>query len=143
KQFELFLNITYKFGHYFQRQTINYYTLFNGWETHSDFEKRWQQPGDEQVTTVPSMIYPANSARENFYAYSEANIERGDLIRLQDIRLTYTFTPTWLLKTLPLRVNFNVNNVGLLWKANKSGLDPDYYELPPARTYTVGLSTTF
>lgn len=143
KRFELFLNITYKFGHYFQRETINYYTLFNGWETHSDFEKRWQQPGDEQFTTVPSMIYPANSARDNFYAYSEANIEKGDLIRLQDVRLTYTFTPKLSGKTLPLRINFNMNNVGLLWKANKSGLDPDYYELPAARTYTIGLSTTF
>ncbi|WP_257667043.1 SusC/RagA family TonB-linked outer membrane protein [Parapedobacter tibetensis] len=143
KGVELFINITYKFGHYFQRQTINYAALFNSWATHRDFDRRWQAPGDERITTVPSLVYPANSARDNFYAYSDANIDKGDVIRLQDIRLAYTFKPKWLGKTNQLQVNCNVNNAALLWSANQSGLDPDYYELPPARAYTIGLSATF
>lgn len=142
KQLELFFNITYKFGHFFQRETIRYQSLFNNWESHSDFERRWQSPGDELSTTVPSMVYPANAARDNFYAYSEANIDRGDLIRLQDIRLAYAVRNNWLGRNLPIQVNVNVNNVGLLWTRTASSLDPDYYELPPPRTITIGLSAS-
>src|SRR5690606_8201395 len=91
RRFELSFNISYKLGHYFQKETINYYSLFNSWNGHGDYTLRWQHPGDEKRTTVPSMVYPANSNRDMFYTRSEANIERGDLVRLQDLRVAYSF----------------------------------------------------
>jgi hypothetical protein len=42
------------------------------------------------TTNVPSAVYPSNTSRNNFYQYSEALIEKGDHIRLQDLRLGYT-----------------------------------------------------
>ncbi len=140
KSWMLTVNIAYKFGHFFQKETIRYQDLFNSWRTHGDYSQRWQNPGDELWTSVPSMTYPANSNRDNFYAYSEANIGRGDLIRLQDIRLQYQWK---LAKNYPIQCYASVNNVALLWKANKWGIDPDYNNMPPARNYTAGVSVHF
>jgi TonB-dependent starch-binding outer membrane protein SusC len=140
KSWLLSVNIAYKFGHFFQKETIRYLDLFNGWRTHGDYAKRWQNPGDESQTTVPSMTYPANSNRDDFYAYSEANIGKGDIIRLQDIRLQYQ----WLLmRKFPVQAYASANNVALLWKANKWGIDPDFNNMPPARNYSLGLSIHF
>lgn len=140
KSWMLSVNIAYKFGHFFQKETIRYQDLFNGWRTHGDYAQRWQNPGDEMWTSVPSMTYPANSSRDNFYAYSEANIGRGDVIRLQDIRLQYQWK---LAKKYPIQCYASVNNVALLWKANKWGIDPDYNNMPPARNYSAGVSVHF
>ncbi|RZJ91945.1 MAG: SusC/RagA family TonB-linked outer membrane protein [Chryseobacterium sp.] len=138
-------SILYKFGYYFRKSSINYNNLFNNWTGHSDFETRWQKPGDEVTTNVPSMVYPTTTRRENFYAGSEANVEKGDHIRLQYISLSYDL-PKQLISTMHLRniqVYFNTNNVGLLWKANKSGIDPDYNYgtnvLTAPRTYAIGI----
>ncbi len=140
KSWLLSVNIAYKFGHFFQKETIRYLDLFNGWRTHGDYAKRWQHPGDESQTAVPSMTYPANSNRDDFYAYSEANIGKGDIIRLQDIRLQYQ----WLLmRKFPVQAYASANNVALLWKANKWGIDPDFNNMPPARNYSLGLSIHF
>ncbi len=145
KRFDLSFNLTFKFGYFFQRETINYSNLFDGWISHSDYEKRWQKPGDEKITTVPSMNYPNNASMGTFYARSEATIEKGDHIRLQDIRFSYAFTPKigkaerWI----KWQCYLTAGNVALLWTATKSGLDPDYTYLPPARNYSFGLKGTF
>lgn len=140
KSWLLNFNIAYKFGHFFQKETIRYLDLFNGWRTHGDYAKRWQNPGDETKTTIPSMTYPANSSRDNFYAYSEANIGKGDVIRLQDIRLQYQCQ---LLHRYQIQVYAAANNVALLWKANKWGIDPDFNNMPPPRNYSLGVSVHF
>lgn len=143
KNLNLSFLISYKLGHYFQRPTIRYSDLFNGWSGHSDFTDRWQQPGDERHTSVPSMVYPANSSRDNFYAYSEVNIEKGDIIRLQDVNVSYDFRPTINRKKVVLSAFLAINNVALLWRANGAGLDPDYYNIPPSRRYSFGLNCRF
>lgn len=143
ERLELSFLISFKFGHYFQKPTILYGDLFNAWGGHKDFEKRWQNPGDELHTTVPSLIYPANSTRDSFYAYSEANIEKGDLIRLQDINMTYRLEPKVGGKKVNLTIYAAVNNVGLLWTANKAGIDPDYNNMSPSRRFSLGLNCNF
>jgi hypothetical protein len=143
KQWGLSVNIVYKFGHYFMRPSIQYAALFQYTSLgHPDYDRRWQQPGDEQHTNVPSMIYPANSTRDNFYASSEVLVEKGDLIRLQDIQLYYDFTrkkmPKQPIRTL--RLYGYANNVGLLWMANRQGIDPDVLAgLPDPRTVAIGV----
>src|SRR5690606_33853019 len=89
KNVRLSFLLSYKFGHYFQKSTISYSSLFSSWSGHSDYERRWQKPGDEQHTDVPSMVYPLASNRDRFYASSSANILDGALLRLQDIGLDY------------------------------------------------------
>jgi hypothetical protein len=59
--------IIYKFGNYFRRPSINYSSLFSGNPGHTDYTLRWQKPGDEKFTNVPSFVYPANLSR--IYSY--------------------------------------------------------------------------
>jgi len=149
--FGLSFDITYKFGYYFRRPSINYDYLFNLYIGNKDFSKRWQNPGDEKSTNVPSMTYPANSSRDEFYTYSQALIDKGDNIRLQDVRFSYEFNKE-ALSHLPfkkLQIYIYANNLGLLWKANKDGLDPDFVGgyptalYPNPRTVSFGLNASF
>jgi len=132
--------IAYKFGHFFQKETIRYNDLFQSWIGHRDYADRWQQAGDEQRTTVPSMIYPAIANRDRFYAASEPNILSGDIIRLQDVGLDYRLRTRYGQRNAQLNLFFKVNNVGILWRANSKALDPDYDGLPPGRRYVFGIS---
>jgi hypothetical protein len=142
-------NIIYKLNYYFRRSSINYASLYNAWIGNKDFDRRWQQPGDETKTNVPSMPkLPLDLNRETFYTFSSALVDRGDHIRLQDISLSYDLiTPADKRGTTlkRLQVYSYINNVGILWRANKDGLDPDLFgsALPLPRTFSLGLKATF
>jgi TonB-linked SusC/RagA family outer membrane protein len=143
RNINLSLNITYRFKYFFRRtDLINYSGLFGDWDNigYADYLKRWQKAGDEATTNVPSLVYPATTDRDNFYALSEVGVEKGDHIRLQDINLNYNLTRIeW--KKMPFNTvtfYFYVNNLGILWKATSSRLDPDY-GVPPAKSYSVGM----
>lgn len=126
--FSLSVNIVYELGYYFRKPStsINYADVIN-LNGYSDVAQRWQKPGDEKTTNVPSLIYPSDPNRNNFYQYSSILVDNGDNIRLQDIRLSYNLTKkVW--KNMPFRscqVFTYANNLGIIWRANKDGLDPD------------------
>jgi hypothetical protein len=146
KGFTLSANLVYKFRYLFRRQVLNYTTLFNSWVGNNEYAQRWQKPGDEQFTNVPSLVYPAVNKRDQFYSLSEASVEKGDLIRLQDVNLNYTFNELHLCKKQLQSVQLYVyaSNFGLIWRANKKGLDPDYgTATPPSLSISFGLKTTF
>lgn len=142
----LIIDITYKLGYYFKKSSISYNSLFNFGLGHSDFAKRWQHPGDESKTNVPSMVYPNNENRDNFFLLSGTNVERGDHIRLQFISLNYELNNS-VVKNSPLKsfnLYVNVSNLGLIWKANKEGIDPDYPSTIPApKTFAIGIRASF
>lgn len=147
KGFSMSMKISFRFDYFFRRDGLNYGNLFNSSYGHADFANRWQQPGDEKVTNVPSMIYgdPTQYNKDMFYGLSSALVEKGDNIRLDDVNLSYTF-PKQQLFLKELRLFANVYNVGILWKANKLGLDPDYgtgINIPPSRTMVFGLTANF
>lgn len=143
KGFELSFLMMFKFGHFFQKKTILYNSLFNTGNGHSDFVKRWQNQGDELLTTVPSMIYSASADRDDFYAFSESNIEKGDVLRLQDVRLSYLFKHAVGKRKVHISIYTALNNIGILWRANSSGLDPDYGTIPPSRRISFGFNCSF
>ncbi|HMH20301.1 MAG TPA: SusC/RagA family TonB-linked outer membrane protein [Puia sp.] len=143
KKLGLSFTILYKFGYYFRRSSINYSDLFSGISRgHPDFDKRWLSPGDEKRTSVPSMDYPADPARDLFYSQSEVLVEKGDHIRLQDIRISYDLQKS-AYPRLPVRamqIYLYANNIGILWKANHQGIDPDNIQsIPNPRTLAVGI----
>lgn len=145
KQLELSFTITYKMGHYFRRNSINYFELFNNASFgNQDYELRWKDPGDEQYTSVPSMIFNTSAHRSTFYKFSDVLVEKGDHVRLQDIQLSYQMNRNEK-KWLPIkqfRVYVYANNLGILWKANKSGIDPDFISgnsIPNPKTIAAGL----
>lgn len=144
KQLSLTVRASYKFGYWFRRASLSYANLYrvNG---DPDYDLRWKKAGDELNTQVPSLVYPYNSNRDNFYLYSDLLVERGDHIRLEYISLGYTLDKMQV-KKLPVKsvkLQFNVSNVGLLWTANKAGIDPSYNgNIAPSRNYSIGLHCT-
>lgn len=139
----------YKFGHYFRRESINYRELFTNWIGHSDFVHRWQNPGDEAFTDVPALVYPTALNKNSFYAGSEVLVEKGDHVRLQYLNLKYDFGKE-ALSSLPIRslsMYFNASNLGIVWRANKKGIDADYYfgrsKTTPPTIYAFGVKAGF
>ena len=99
------------------------------------------------------MIYPDNGLRDAFYQNSNILVEKGDHIRLQDIQLSYDFNKHQLGKfpVKALRLYVYANNIGILWKANKYGIDPDFVpssggvgsNFPNPRTFAAGAKVDF
>jgi len=135
------VNISYRGGYYFLRPSFQTQELVER-GVGFDYEKRWQRPGDELKTTVPSFLYPypATSSdifyRDRFYKYSELNVCRADNIRLQYINMSYDVP----LGSKTITVYGNIANLGFIWKAHKEDIDPDSpnsYESP--KSYTIGV----
>lgn len=144
KDFTLSFNIVYQFDYYFRRKGLNYANLLNNGNGHEDYNRKWQNPGDEESTHVPAFVYPLNSSANTFYLASEPLVELGDYIRLNDIRLD--FNRSLRLRTQQIGVNVfaMVNNVGMIWKATKLDIDPQYNSnIPPPRYMSFGLRLTY
>lgn len=149
REFSVSANIQYKLGYYFRRpvsQVVSYSQLFSptGTLQGAEYANRWQKPGDELRTNVPSAVYSSMSTnRDNFYYYSSINVLKGDHIRLQEINLSYLINAKnsrWIKNP---RVYANVTNLGLIWRANDQGLDPEVFDYPTPRTYSLGFSANF
>jgi TonB-linked SusC/RagA family outer membrane protein len=144
RNISLSVNLTYRMDYYFRKLSVAYGNVLSGIASHADFSKRWQKPGDEQFTDVPVM---PNSLREiglgnAFYTRSEALVARGDHIRLQDVNLSYSFLrkqSSWLPFSSG-QLYLYANNLGLIWKGNRFGVDPDYQLTgAPPRNIALGL----
>lgn len=127
KNWSLSFTVTGKFHYFFRRRStpLNYQSVLS--TPNSDYSLRWQQPGDEQHTYIPSLSYPANTNRNRFFQNSEPLVEKADHIRLKDITLSYTFSKA-AYRRLPfekMECYLYTSNLGLLWKANQAGLDPE------------------
>ncbi|MEA5403009.1 SusC/RagA family TonB-linked outer membrane protein [Arcicella sp. DC2W] len=133
------VNLVYKTGYNFRRTSINYSNLINYGGGHLDYEARWKSPGDELQTSVPAVTLTANTTRDNIYLSNETLIENGSHLRLKDINLSYKLSAPKL-GLSNVSVFMYVNNVGILWRANQVGLDPDFptSDYPPIRTYSLG-----
>jgi len=143
--FQLSVNLRYELGYYFRRSSssvVAYNQLNSGIPQSGDYEKRWQKPGDELHTNVPSETYPSSLYRDSFYYYSDINVLKGDNIRLQEVNFSYVFkNKNWFIKNP--RIFTSVSNLGVIWTANKEGIDPDANDYPLPHTYSLGLSANF
>src|SRR5699024_1819615 len=138
--------ITWKSNYVFRRSThspgLEYSAIY-----HMDYLDRWQKPGDEKHTYIPATSEISN---ENFRADMdkfENFVSKGDHIRLKDINLSYTLPGNMLagLSIEKLQVYVYARNLGILWKSNKQGIDPDYIEsqyIAP-KTFAFGVKCDF
>lgn len=146
KNLSLTARVSYRLGYYFQKQSINYSLLVDNSIGHIDFARRWQNVGDEKFTDVPSFVYPVNAARDNLYNGSEILVDRADNIRLQYVNISYDFNGKKLRDKISKLQAFVVfNNLGILWKASRTSVDPDYnYSvIPPSKTMSLGIKASF
>ncbi|RZK43377.1 MAG: SusC/RagA family TonB-linked outer membrane protein [Pedobacter sp.] len=148
--FELSLNVTFKAGYFFRRRTVslNYPDLLNGNGMHRDYLNAWRAPGDELSSSVPSIVYPANANRNNFYRGSSLLVARADHVRFQDVNLSYGLPADVLgkLGLRSLRVFTYLANLGLLYAANGDRLDPDAHlrgSYPNPFSISFGLKANF
>ncbi|WEK35662.1 MAG: SusC/RagA family TonB-linked outer membrane protein [Candidatus Pseudobacter hemicellulosilyticus] len=148
KGFSFSANIIYRMGYYVRKETVKYTNLLSGKGTHGDYYKRWQKPGDEAFTDIPSVTATIVARRDDFIEGAAAFVDRGDHIRLQDLTAGYDLARS-LRGKLPfsrLELYCFANNIGLLWKANKWGLDPDnltVYRQPAVRSIAIGIKAEF
>ncbi|MBE8722021.1 SusC/RagA family TonB-linked outer membrane protein [Sphingobacterium pedocola] len=137
-------NIVYRTGYFYRRNTVSFASVLRASDQHGDYEMRWQQPGDEAFTAIPSMPAVIDANRDNFYANTDVFVEPGDHIRLKDINLAYNFPSDWtgLARIRSASLYLYVNNVGVLWKKSSVNLDPDYpyADYAPPRIFTLGIN---
>ncbi|ETZ19187.1 SusC/RagA family TonB-linked outer membrane protein [Pedobacter sp. V48] len=138
RQFTLSINLSYSLGYYFRVSSISYGNTY-GLGGHADYNLRWQKAGDERNTHVPSIPTVPSDIRDAFYQYSEVLVEKGDHIRLRDIRFSCQM-PKNLFKGLKSAELFLYgNNLGLLWTANKYHLDPDSQTTRRQSSFAFGI----
>ena len=141
--------ISFKAGHVFRRNSIGPGQEYLGNPVyHMDYFKRWQQPGDERYTDVPAWAETAApNQRWAMYEQSEALITKGGVIRLQDVSLSYTLPKAHIAAThlQSLRLYAYVRNLGILWRANEYGIDPDFpnADYPAPRSFALGIQLDF
>lgn len=141
----LAFNITYRLNYYFRMPVTNYTALVTNGAGYSDYDQRWQKPGDETHTKVPSFIYPGDALRDQFYQESSINVEKADNIKLTDIYLNYDLiSKNKILGFKSLQIYLFANQLNfILWKANHAGIDPDIlYGIKPPVSYSAGIRAT-
>lgn len=145
KRFSLTVSMNYRLGYYIRKNSIDYSSLVFQLTGHSDYARRWQQPGDEQLTYIPSFTYPVSSQRDAFYRASEVLTGKGDHLRLSYINLAYELPTRSAGAIRALRLFAVANNLGIIWKKDKLVTDPDIGDrsVPPARTFSTGINISF
>ncbi|WP_140937593.1 SusC/RagA family TonB-linked outer membrane protein [Sphingobacterium lumbrici] len=147
RQFTVDANISWKAGHVFRRSTIEYSNLLGASKLNNmDFLNRWQSPGDEQKTNVPSMPNQANTYRDMVYASSDIVYEDASHVRLQDVSLSYRIPLSMAqkLKLADVRIFFYARNLGIIWKKTQHDIDPDVFSLfPQPKQFSFGFDLNF
>lgn len=143
-RWELSVNVSFKFGAFFRKQSVNNGGLLGIGAEHGDFAYRWQRPGDERHTQVPSMLYPSNPQRDNLYRMAAVHTLSADQVRLEDFNLSYRPRLSKSAAAVQqCRVYCYVSNLGPLWKANNEDIDPYFNNIPrSAPVFALGLSLT-
>ena len=145
KKWTLSFNISYKLGYYGLKPALSYSRLASVGIGGVGYEKRWQKPGDEKNTNVPSFVYPFNQSRDSFYGSSEANVMNAGNIRLDYVNLLYNLSPADKKQFVRnMQIRLGLQNGMLLWTANQSGIDPDYPSgIRPSKLLTFGVNLNF
>lgn len=155
RDFTLVAIATYQFGSVFLRPTISSYPssrLGVNYDLAEDVDRRWRKAGDEATTNVPGVagVYAGQSLLR--YQQSDINVLKGDYIRLRELSLSYQIPVGKITNAVKAAsFAFAARNLGLLWRANKEGIDPDItgglnsttLGLPASTSYNFTLNVNF
>jgi len=156
KNWRLNVFVTYSFGNKIRLDPVFSAAYSDMSAMPKEFKNRWVQPGDEKVTTIPTIAsrrqYKDDSNLSyayNAYNYSTARVADGGFIRLKDVSLSYdlpkTFTKKLGLSHASLKLD--ATNLWLIYADDKlNGQDPEFINsggvatpMPKQFTFTVRL----
>jgi len=103
-----------------------------------EMKNRWAVPGDENVTTIPTIathrqMQDINNLNVAYscYNYSDQRVAKGDFLRLKEISLGYALPASVFANQKAVSsfsVKFSATNIALLYADKKlNGRDPEYY----------------
>ena len=142
-RFSASFRVSYKLGYYFRKASLSYTSLFVARNGNGEFASRWQNPGDELFTHVPSMVYPVSLSRDEFYYGSEVNVLKGDHVRLQYINIGFDIPGRKTGKKFlsQAKVFLVASNLGIIWRENKEHIDPDFSAIPDPKNIAIGFKS--
>jgi TonB-linked SusC/RagA family outer membrane protein len=156
KNFTLGIRLSYSLGHVMRRLSIQNYPTFDGEYSgrigaQRELALRWQKPVDEAHTNVPGITNDPNQFNSTSrYSNSDLLVISGSHVRLQQINFGYNF-PVSLLQRTPfksLNITGSIRNMGILWRKNKDGVDPNYRvtnkytNLAPSPAFFISVNTS-
>ncbi len=149
--FDLALNFTYSGGNYIYNGSKAGLRDQRVWNNHVEVLTSWKNVGD--ITDIPKAIYGDNVSNGSSFLI-DANLEKGDFLRLQTATLGYRLPTTLFGKSgiSSLRIYASVNNAFLLTKY--TGSDPEIStngdsnlasgiernSIPQGRQFTFGIN---
>ena len=151
KNFYVRTLVTYKLGHVFRNTNVlDYRSQANNFvqaNIHSDFENRWQNPGDENITSIPRIPTERNDAYNlgyYYYANGDQFVDSASHIRFKEIIFGYNFDSKVLENTGldTFRISLQARNIGLI-NFNKWNEDPESFYLPTTPTFTLNFTLNF
>jgi TonB-linked SusC/RagA family outer membrane protein len=163
KGFNLTANMIYNLGAVMRRDVNQFYSgrvagTARGWNGNltTDFLNRWQKPGDEAITNIPSYVADPfvdfTRRYTAYYTYADINVISASYIKLRDLTLSYNLPKVVLsdLKISSANIYVQTGNF-MIWKANKYDIDPEYQDykngirgVPPYNhNFAVGVNVTF
>lgn len=150
KNFYVRTLVTYKLGHMFRNDNILDFRNLTPYITahiHSDFDNRWQNPGDENTTSIPRLPELRNdqfNVGYSYYANGDQFVDSASHIRFKEIIFGYNFDDKVLKNTGidAFKVSLQARNVGLI-NFNKWDMDPESLLLPQQPTFTLNFSFNF
>ena len=124
-----------------------------------EMKNRWMVPGDENITTIPTIATVRQFGRINglsaaysAYNYSTERVAKGDFIRLKELSLAYDL-PKKVFEgqkaVSSFGVKFSATNLWLAYADKKlNGRDPEYYNTggvssPNPRQFTLTVKLGF
>lgn len=157
KGFSLNLFITYSFGNVVRLDPVFSATYSDLSSMTKEFKNRWVRAGDEQYTTVPTILskreYEADKTTMrqsyNAYNYSDVRIAKGDFIRMKEISLQYDFPKQWIGTLTNLSLKLQGTNLFLFYADKKlNGQDPEFFRsggvsAPVPKQFTLTLKAGF
>lgn len=140
-KFLLSFQINYQFHYFFRKPALSYSSLIYYGLSGYHLENRWQKPGDEKFTSIPSMVYPLKPQRDAFFQSSDINVLPADNIKLSEIYSEYRFPISGSKSISGITFYILLSNLNLsIWKKNKEGIDPDVlYNVKPKSFLTTGI----
>jgi TonB-linked SusC/RagA family outer membrane protein len=139
KAFTLNIFITYQAGNKI-RLSPAFSESYSEWSaTPKEFYDRWQMPGDQNTTSVPSILDQLYRSKQSSsgaypyinYNYSTERVASGDFIRLKSVSFSYQLPSSMLARTGFLKnasVTLAAINPWLIYSDKKlEGQDPEFF----------------